>query len=267
MFCSFEVGIEIVRGEKDMQGLAKTEKKLRNCDQCLVRHRALCSAAGTDAVAELNRIAHIRSFPAGSTIISAGDRVPFVGNVLSGVVKLTRVMADGRLQIVGLLFASDFVGRAFGEHWSFSAEAATDVELCTFERKAFERLIADFPELEHQLLVATLDELDAARDWMLLLGCKSAEEKIASFLMFIARRAAIGSNCNEPHSDIVEFELPVNRSDMAAYLGTTVETVSRQITRLKTANVIRLTDMHHFVVPDMERLAEIAAIDDLPAED
>ncbi len=250
-----------------MHALTKLDNPGRKCDQCLVRHRALCRVAGTDALAELNRIARTRTFSAGSTIIASEDSMPFVGNVLSGVVKLTKVMADGRQQIVGLLFASDFVGRAFEDHWSYSAEAATDVEMCTFDRTAFERMLGKHPELEHQLLVSTLDELDAARDWMLLLGCKSAEEKVASFLMFVARRAANGGGCGEALPEAGAFEMPVSRTDMAAYLGTTVETVSRQITRLKTANIIRLTDMHHFIVPDIHRLAVAAGVDEVTLED
>ena len=250
-----------------MHALTNSDILARKCDQCMIRHRALCGAAGAEALSELNRIAHLRSYPAGSPIINAEEPMPFVGNIRSGVVKLTKVMADGRHQIVGLLFASDFVGRAFETHWPFSAEAATDVEICTFDRKSFERVLGDHPELQHHLLVETLDELDAARDWMLLLGSKSAEEKVASFLMFIAKRSRYDGRCNEPHTDSTPFELPINRADMAAYLGTTVETVSRQITRLKTANVIRLTDMHHFIVPDLDRLAAVAGIDDPTAGD
>ena len=245
-----------------MSAQTSTEPRLRKCDHCLIRHRALCSMADDEALAELNRIGHVRSFATGSTIITAGEKMPFVGNVRSGVVKLTKVMSDGRQQIVGLLFASDFVGRAFEDHWPYSAEAATDVEICAFERTAFERVLSDHPELEHHLLIATLDELDAARDWMMLLGCKTAEEKVASFLMFIARRALNEGRCSDPHGSGPRFELPISRSDMAAYLGTTVETVSRQITRLKTANIIRLTDTHHFIVPDMDRLAAVAGIDE-----
>jgi len=251
-----------------MHALPIPENRTRKCDQCLVRHRALCGAAEAAALDELNRIAHVRTFPAGSSIITAEEPMPFVGNIRSGVVKLTKVMADGRHQIVGLLFASDFVGRAYETHWRFSAEAATDVEMCTFDRKGLERVLGDHPELEHHLLVETLDELDAARDWMVLLGCKSAEEKVASFLAFIARRAINEGYCTVPAGgsggDAAAFELPISRADMAAYLGTTVETVSRQITRLKTAHVIRLTDMHHFTVPDMDRLVAVAGFDELP---
>ena len=142
-----------------MHVLSNARPGLEKCNRCLIGHRAVCSAARAETLAELNRIAHIRSFPAGSTIIPAGEPPQFVGNVLSGVVKLTKAMVDGRQQIVGLLFASDFVGRAFDGDWPFFAEAATEVELCTFDRADFENLLLTAPELEHQLLVATLDEL------------------------------------------------------------------------------------------------------------
>ncbi len=240
---------------------ANTRPGLEKCDRCLIGHRAVCGVADSETLAELNKLAQPRRYPAGTTIIHAGEPTPFVGNVLTGVVKLTKTLADGRRQIVGLLFASDFVGRAFDGDWPFAAEAATDVALCTFPRPEFEKLLLSAPALEHHLLVAALDELDAARDWMLLLGCKTAEEKVASFLLFIAKRSARHGACLEPQHGQPQFELPISRSDMAAYLGTTVETISRQITRLKTENIIRLTDMHHFIVPDLGRLAAAAGLD------
>lgn len=243
-----------------MHTRAQSCPDLEKCNRCLVGHPAICSTVGSEALEELNKIASIRDYPAGSVIIPAGDPAGIVGNVLSGIVKLTKIMPDGRMQVVGLLFPSDFIGRAFSEAWPFSAEAATDVGICAFDRVDFDRLLLATPELEHQLLVATLDELDAARDWMLLLGCKSAEEKVASFLMFVAKRGSPLNPIFNTEGES-EFELPISRADMAAYLGTTVETISRQITRLKTRNIIRLTDAHHFVVPDIDRLAAAAGID------
>lgn len=227
----------------------------------LFGHRAISGSVGPETLYALERIASIREFSAGSTIIPAGDPAGIVGTVLSGIVKLTKILPDGRMQVVGLLFPSDFIGRAFSEAWPFSADAATDVRLCTFDRVEFDKLLMATPELEHQLLVATLDELDAARDWMLLLGCKTAEEKVASFLMFVSKRGDQLGSAHGASGGLREFELPISRSDMAAYLGTTVETISRQITRLKTKNIIRLTNTHHFVVPDMDRLAAAAGVD------
>ena len=231
---------------------------LTHCEKCIIRHRGLCSAASPEAVAELNRIANPHHYTTGQTIISEGVAVDFVANIVSGIVKLTKTLPDGRQQIVGLLFPSDFVGRAFAKSWTLSAEAASDVELCCLSRKAFEAIIGRHSDLKQQLLVSTLDELDAAREWMLLLGCKSADEKVASFLMLLARRSFnMGCGQEAQPADPV-FELPVNRADIAGYLGMTVETVSRQISRMKAAGIIKLIDIRHYTVPDLDRLANLA---------
>ncbi len=241
-----------------MTGIVTPRINLAHCLNCAIRHRGLCSAASPEALAELDRIANRHQYVAGQTIISEDLPADFVANVISGIVRLTKTMPDGRQQIVGLLFPSDFVGRAFAGSWSFSAEAASDVELCCLNRKAFEAIVDRYPDLKQQLLVSTLDELDAAREWMLLLGCKSAEEKVASFLMLLVRRSInMGCGQEELPAEPV-FELPINRADIAGYLGMTVETVSRQISRLKASGIIRLTDVHHYTVPDINRLAGLA---------
>ncbi len=213
-------------------------------------------------VKKLAQIAHRKKIPAGQTIISDEEPVDFFANVISGAIKLTKTLPDGRQQIVGLLFAPDFLGRAYSKHNPYTAEAATDVEICTFPNAAFERLVAEFPGLQQRLFQHTLDELDAARDWMLLLGRKTAEEKVASFLFMLARRSMLTSGCNHKSGPgSAAFELPLTRADMADYLGLTIETVSRQLTRLKTSNVIRLSTNRLIMVPDLDRLANAAGQD------
>lgn len=232
--------------------------RLNRCGVCSVRNRALCQAADDRAIVELNRISRRCRYEAGQTIISEQMPADFVGNVVSGVVKLTKLTPDGREQIVGLLFPSDFIGRTFSDSATFSVEAATDVELCCLQKPAFERILSEFPSVEHQMLIATLDELDAAREWMLLLGCKTATEKIASFLYMLVRRSHNLGCGQEPAPGALVFELPVGRADMAGYLGMAVETVSRQLSHLKSTGVIRLTDTQHFQVVDADRLAQLA---------
>ncbi|MCB1379046.1 MAG: Crp/Fnr family transcriptional regulator [Alphaproteobacteria bacterium] len=231
---------------------------LHRCDHCAVRHQAVCGAMDEVQIKKLAQIAHRKKIPAGQTIISDEEPVDFFANVISGAVKLTKTLPDGRQQIVGLLFPPDFLGRAFSKSNPYTAEAATDVEICTFPNMAFERLVGEYPGLQERLFKHTLDELDAARDWMLLLGRKTAEEKVSSFLYLLAKRSLM-LGC--PHRTALEtatFELPLTRSDVADYLGLTIETVSRQLTRLKTSNVIRLSSNRLIMVPDMARLAHVA---------
>ena len=234
---------------------------LQRCDHCSVRHQAVCGAMDDVQVKKLAQIAHRKKISAGQTIISDEEPVDFFANVISGAVKLTKTLPDGRQQIVGLLFAPDFLGRAYSKNNPYTAEAATDVEICTFPNAAFERLVGEYPGLQQRLFQHTLDELDAAREWMLLLGRKTAEEKVASFLYMLARRSMMTGCVHKGAPGTAAFELPLTRSDMADYLGLTIETVSRQLTRLKTSNVIRLNTNRLIMVPDLDRLAHSAGQD------
>ena len=234
---------------------------MQRCDHCADRHQAVCGAMDEVQIKKLAQIAHRKKVPAGQTIISDEEPVDFFANVISGAIKLTKTLPDGRQQIVGLLFAPDFLGRAYSKNNPYTAEAATDVEICTFPNAAFERLVGEYPGLQQRLFQHTLDELDAARDWMLLLGRKTAEEKVASFLYMLARRSLLTGCVHKSPPGTAAFELPLTRSDMADYLGLTIETVSRQLTRLKTSNVVRLNTNRLIMVPDLDRLAQAAGQD------
>jgi CRP/FNR family transcriptional regulator len=220
----------------------------------VIRNRAICGALSSNDLARINRIARQKTYRAGETIFFENDDVDYFGNVLSGVVKLGKLLPDGRQQTVGLQFASDFLGRAFKDKATCHAEAATEVELCIFPRKPFESLLGDIQGLEDRLFANTLDELDAARDWLLLLGRQSAREKVARFLLMIARRIPnIGCGGNED-ADAIRFDLPLTRTDVANFLGLTIETVSRQFTRLKTDGLIEVEKNRTITVPSVSRL-------------
>ena len=160
---------------------------LSRCQGCPVRDRAVCGAMSDEQIARLSEIAHRKKYADGQMIMSDQEPVAFFANVISGTIKLTKTISDGRQQIVGLLFPPDFLGRTFGRSNPYFAEAASDVEVCVFPSESFERLIDTYPDLQHRLFERTLDELDAAREWMLLLGRKTAEEKVASLLLLLAR--------------------------------------------------------------------------------
>lgn len=229
--------------------------QVSHCEQCAIRNRAVCGALSRDELQRLNRIARRRSIRAGETILSDEEPAEFLATVVVGVVKLTKTLSDGRQQIVGLLFAPDFLGRAYSVNNPYFAEAATDVEMCTFPRLEFERLLAASPGLEHRLFERALDELDAAREWMLLLGRKTAEEKVASFLLMLAKRAvAIGCALGDEEPNEARLAMPLTRGDIADFLGLTIETVSRQFTRLRADGVIAIENNRHVTVPSMAKL-------------
>jgi CRP/FNR family transcriptional regulator, anaerobic regulatory protein len=229
------------------------------CGDCPIRHRAVCARCEADELIELEQIKYYRSFQAGQTIIWSGDRMEFVGSVVSGIATLTQTMEDGRRQMVGLLLPSDFVGRPGRAIAAFDVTATTDLVMCCFRKKPFEEMMAATPHIAQRLLEMTLDELDAAREWMLLLGRKTAREKIASLISIIARRdAALHLRTASAKWSV---DLPLTREEMADYLGLTLETVSRQISALKKDGVIQLEGNRHVSIPDIDRLLEEAGDD------
>ncbi len=228
------------------------------CSSCAVRNRSVCGALSDDEITRLNAIAHFKHFTAGSVILRDHDEPGYFANVVSGVVKLTKSLGDGRQQIVGLQFPSDFLGRPFRNRSPYFAEAASDVTLCTFERTQFERIVKETPGIERRLFEHTLDELDAAQEWMVLLGRKTAGEKVASFLLMVAKRSSQESCAAAANPAVVKVELALSRSEIADYLGLTIETVSRQITSLKRRGVIVLEGTRTVVIPDTEKLERLS---------
>jgi CRP/FNR family transcriptional regulator len=218
------------------------------CRSCQARHGVVCGVLSSGQLKDLGRHSLRRKVDAGCEIIAQGSESSFYSNIMRGVVKLCKVMPDGRQQIVGLQFAPDFVGRPYVRESKLSAEAATDAEICVFPRNLIDRMISETPELQRSLHDQALKELDAAREWMLTLGRRTAEEKVASLLDLIATHA-------EPQTATsTAFDLPLSRAEIADFLGLTIETVSRQMTRLRKSRIIRIENFRHIVVPDMDEL-------------
>lgn len=226
----------------------------QNCGDCPIRHRAVCARCEADELAQLDAIKYYRSFQAGQTVIWSGDRMDFVASVVTGIATLTQTMEDGRRQMVGLLLPSDFVGRPGRATAAYDVTATTDLVMCCFRKKPFEEMMGATPHIAQRLLEMTLDELDSAREWMLLLGRKTAREKIASLLAIIARRSA-SLKLSTPQGG-VKFDLPLTREEMADYLGLTLETVSRQMSALRRDGVIELEGKRHVIVANLNRLLD-----------
>ena len=222
------------------------------CAQCNIRNRAVCANCDEDELKQLEDIKFYRSFEAGQQIMFEGDEMHFVASVVTGAAKLSRTLPDGRLQMLGLLLPSDFIGRPGRSTVAYDVEAIQGVTLCCFRRKPFEEMVERTPHLGQRLLAMSLDELDVAREWMMLLGRKTAREKIACLLSLIGRRTA--ALHLQPLSDGLSFEMPMSREAMGEYLGLTIETVSRQMTALRKDGVISLEGNRTVTIPDLAEL-------------
>lgn len=198
-----------------------------------MRQTALCAIMHDDEIDALSAIGRRKIFPGGQVVTWSGDANTVCANVVSGALKVTASTEDGREQIVGLLYQGDFAGQPFVEEAPLTITALTDTDLCLFPRTAFERTLGDHPRLERLLLQRTMRSLDEARQRMLSLGRKNAQERIAGFLLDVVERT-IPKGAPAP----LRIELPIGRGEMADFLGLTIETVSRQLTKLRVDGLI-----------------------------
>jgi CRP/FNR family transcriptional regulator len=219
------------------------------CQSCESRHQGICGALNAEQLVALSRHTRRVHREQGHELLADAMPITSFVNVLRGVIKLTKVLEDGRQQVVGLQFAPDLLGRPFAAESRVSAETASDVELCMIPKPALEALMRESGALEHRVMMQALRELDEARDWMVTLGRKTAGEKVASFLYLIATH--IDPTENEA---LATFDLPLSRADIADFLGLTIETVSRQLSKLKADKVIEITNYRHVTVSDLTQL-------------
>lgn len=187
----------------------------------------------------------------GSYLYFEGDEVERLYQIESGVVRLTRVLEDGRRQVIAFGYPGDIIGfPAQGVHHT-DCDALVDTQLTPISRKALDDSTLD-PALHTALLKAALHEISAMQDHFMMLGRKSASEKVASFLSVLLDR--IGDTETSPPV----IDLPMSRSDIADFLGLTTETVCRCITALRKAEVIRLVGPSKVEVLSPRSLAQRA---------
>lgn len=210
---------------------------------------AMCRGLARQAASRIVAVSTLQRTKPGETLFAEGDDADGIYEVVTGMLRLYKLLPDGRRQITGFLSAGQILGLAPEGTHVYSAEAINDVTLCRYPRIGFDRLIDEVPGLARRLLAVTSHELRAAQDQMLLLGRKAAAEKVASFLLLMADQQG-----NEE-----EVAVPMARSDIADYLGLTTETVSRTFTKLKTEGLIALPTPNHVEILERERLEDFAA--------
>jgi len=223
------------------------------CAQCDARERNFCAALDPTELAEFAKVMTEATLPPGGMLFHEGTPADYVMNVTAGAVKLFKLLGDGRRQILGFRFAGDFLGLSTGADYVYSAEALNESRLCRFPRKKLDGLRERFPRLDRRLLSLSIEELTAAQEQLLLLGRKTAEERLVSFLILLSQGQVRRGLKPDP------ITLPMTRSDIADYLGLTIETVSRTFSALKKKGLIELQDTTHVHLVDRDKLEEIAA--------
>lgn len=223
---------------------------LAACMQCRVRNVSICSALDEDELHLLSSLATDVTFAPRSSIVEQGIEAHSVYNITQGTVRTLRLLPDGRRQIFGFLMGGDFLGLSMPEKYPFAAEAIDEVHACRFVRSDFEKLLADHPLLMRRLYEATSHELSIAQETMLLIGRRTAEERVSAFL--IGQRDRL----RRLGGGTVTIPLSMTRQDMADHLGLTIETVSRTFSKFVRERLI-------LNVPDGVRFLDTAKLESL----
>lgn len=219
------------------------------CEACAVRGHSICAALEPEELVALERISQSMTYAARDTLFAQGEAAALVFTVTAGAVRLSNVSPDGRRQILGFALPGDFLGLAPNELYPYSAEAVGAVSACRFTRGAHEALVAEKPHLLRRLHDYATHELTLAQEQIVLLGRRTAAERVAAFLLALRQRWAALNGAPS-----VTVPLPMGRQDIADYLGLTIETVSRMFQKFARARLLA-------IVPDGVRLLDPAALE------
>lgn len=221
---------------------ATTARRILRCEEALPGRRVAASSKPIGVIARYTR---------DETIFSESDEARYCYKVISGAVRLSKMMLDGRRQIAEFLLPGDLFALDCCGEYSLTAEALSDVVLTRYSRAQMEHLGEEIPEIRREIMAALRRGLTAAQHHLLMLGRQTAKERVASFLLVLANRR----NSQSPD----RIDLPMSRQDIADYLGLTIETVCRTLAELKRTNVIAMPERHYAVIRNASALRAIAA--------
>ncbi len=230
-----------------------------DCNACQAGGLSLCSKVDKAGLKRLQAMSRTSLFLRHAFLCRQDEELANVFVITDGMVKLYHLLPDGRRQITGFLGPGDLLGglkRSAPVHCT--AEAITDVTTCTFDRVAFLNALHDWPELAFELLISATDEIEAQQDHIILLGRKRPQERLAAFLLVLQHRFEVSNGGS------TQVHIPMQRADIADYLGLTVETVSRTFTRFKTLGYIKMIDTHLVGLSNLAALSDLSGFDELP---
>jgi CRP/FNR family transcriptional regulator, nitrogen fixation regulation protein len=190
----------------------------------------------------------VMSHSRNSEIFGEGEPAEYLYKVMSGCVRTYKTLNDGRRQISGFYLPGEVFGLSFDDEHTVSAEAIADSKVLVIKRSAINALAGRDPSIARELFTLTGRELRRAQDRILLL-IKSAQERVAGFLLEMADRTSAAN----------AVELPMSRQDIADYLGLTIETVSRTLTALECSAAIGLPSSRHIVLRNRAALHRIVS--------
>ena len=211
-----------------------------SCDLCSVRERSICADLGPREFAQVEKTMARRTVAKDHALMKEGEPNDSLYILVQGSFRLSKHFEDGRRQITGFLFPGDFVGVRPTNANAYSAEALEDSYVCHFPHKFLDAIASDCPGVKDRLIARGQTEYHKAQDHIVLLGKKTAEERVESFLRSVGQSVGIPEN-----DSVTTVPLSMSRQDIADYLGLRLETLSRTLTALKKKGVIRDLSRRH----------------------
>lgn len=223
------------------------------CTVCTARAKGFCGEIPPRDLDSLDRSRRLIQFDRRHTIVSEGAPALSFFSIVSGVVKLYRSLPDGRTQIIGFRFPGDFFAISDTETYTTTAEALTFVEACRFSKSRLTRIMQSFPQVQAKIFELCHHYLSASEDHIILLGRKTAKEKVASFLLRYGEQ--FGRDTIQKNHHIC---MPMTRVEIADFLGLTTETVSRILTSLARDSAIAIGLPHSIRLLNLDLLRQIS---------
>jgi CRP/FNR family transcriptional regulator len=245
------VSTQMTGSSSHLEGVLSGEET-EACLICVVRSLGLCTTLEGEELRRLSELVQTLHVEAGQTLFAEGDSADFLFVILSGTMRLCKLLRDGRRQIIGFPGWGDVLGMPGEEVYSCSAEAVTAVVFCRLNRRRLEALLENHPRAQHRLVALSVRELRRTQEHLVLLGRKTAREKMASFLLELSRQAGQRGQKENP------VQVPMSRADIADFLGLTTETVSRTLTWLKNTRIISLLETNRIRINTSHQLQMLA---------
>ena len=234
--------------------ITNPEHSATRCSLCKIRSYSFCRCLHDDELKIFQDISTEKKYGNKENIFIQLDESVKLYNITEGNVKIYQLMNDGRIQIIGFLYPGDFFGSYKNGKYNYSADAIGNVKVCVFDQEKLDKYIEKNISLAKELLHLTSHELTLAQDRISVLGKFGATERLRKFIFNISeQRKRIGWK-NNPIS------LPMTRQDIADYLGLTIETVSREFSKLKTSNIIKILNSKQIFITDFKKLSDISEI-------
>ncbi|MBT4654568.1 MAG: Crp/Fnr family transcriptional regulator [Gammaproteobacteria bacterium] len=212
------------------------------CLHCPIRSKIYCSCLDVENLKDLSDKAKHETFDKKVIILSSGNEINSIYNILDGIIKVYQLNEDGNQQIIGFLYPGDFFGSHEGGQYQFFAETVSQAKLCKIPIKKFRMHLSKNAGIRDKFYEATTNELSLAREHINILTKNSAEQKVLDFIRMISlRQHKMGQPINPVH-------LIMPRIDIANYLGLRLETVSRAFTKLKANNSISLNNFDSIII-------------------